>query len=80
MIDKDLLEILACPLTKQPLREATAAEVAAWNARIKAGGLKNAAGKPAEPFDAALVRQDGKVVYAIRDRIPVLLPDEGIAV
>jgi uncharacterized protein YbaR (Trm112 family) len=80
MIDKDLLEILACPLTKQPLRVATAAEVAAWNASIAAGKLKNAAGKPAEPFEEALVRQDGKVVYAIRDRIPVLLPDEGIAV
>ncbi|MBM3978169.1 MAG: hypothetical protein FJ299_14425 [Planctomycetes bacterium] len=79
-MDKDLLEILACPLTKQPLREASAAEVAAWNERVRAGKLKTSGGKPAEPFEAALVRQDGKVVYAIRDRIPVLLPDEGIAV
>lgn len=79
MIDKDLLEILACPKTRQPLREATAAELAAWNAKIAAGALVNVAGKKvADALQGGLVRQDGKLVYPIRDDIPVLLVDEGI--
>lgn len=80
MIDKDLLEILACPETHQPLREATAEEVAALNAKVEAGGLTNVGGaKVEEALDAGLVREDGKIVYPIREDIPVLLIDEGIA-
>jgi len=81
MIDKELLEILACPATYQPLAVASDEVVQALNARIAAGGVTNAGGAPVtEPLEGGLVRQDGAVVYPIRDRIPVLLVDEGIAV
>ncbi|MCK6444970.1 MAG: hypothetical protein L6Q99_01125 [Planctomycetes bacterium] len=80
MIDKELLDVLACPESHQGLREATASELAAWNAKIAAGGLKNLAGKPlAEPLEGALVREDSKRLYPIKDGIPVLLIDEGVA-
>lgn len=79
MIDKDLLSILACPQTHQPLREASAAELAAVNAHIAAGGVKSVGGKPVgEALQAGLVRGDGKRIYPIKDGIPVLLVDEGI--
>ena len=79
MIDKDLLEILACPETHQPLREADTDQVAALNGRIEAGDLTNVGGEAVEgPLDGALVREDGKLAYPIRDRIPVLLVHEGI--
>lgn len=79
MIDKDLLDILACPQTHQPLREARAEELAALNRRIEKGEVKNVGGKPVgQKLEAALVREDQKCLYAIQDGIPVLLIDEGI--
>ena len=81
VIDKDLLEILACPETHQGLAEASEDLLKKVNARIAAGGAKNKGGKKVEePLVAGLVREDKKVVYPIRDGIPVLLIDEGIEV
>ena len=80
VIDKDLLSILACPATHQPLREASAAELAALNGRIAKGGVTNVGGKPVKAaLEAGLVRADSKLIYAILNGIPVLLTDEGIA-
>ena len=79
MIDPELLEILACPETHQPLQMADPELLAALNATAEAGGLKNVGGaEVAAGLDGGLVREDGAIVYPIRDRIPVLLVDEGI--
>lgn len=81
VIDKDLLEILACPETHQGLAEAPADVLKKVNDRIAAGDAKNKGGKKVEePLAAGLVREDGKVVYPIRDGIPVLLIDEGLPI
>ena len=80
-IDPDLLEILACPETHQPLALADADLVGRLNAAIGSGGVKNVGGESvSEPVEGALVRDDGTLAYPIRDRIPVLLVDEGIPV
>lgn len=80
MIDKELLEILACPETHQHLAEANQAQLDALNAKIESGDMANVGGeKVAEKVKAGLVREDGKIVYPIRDSIPVLLIHEGIA-
>lgn len=79
-IDPELLSILACPETHQGLRWATAAELGSLNAAIAAGTVKNQAGKPVTvAFEAALMREDGRRIYPIRDGIPVLFIDEGVA-
>lgn len=79
MIDKDLLEILACPETHQSLAVAEPALIERVNARIVSGKQLNKAGQPvSEKIVEALVRSDRQLVYPIRDGIPVLLIDEGL--
>lgn len=79
MIDKDLLAILACPATHQPLAEAEAALLAEVNAVITAGGARTVGGgRVSETLEGGLVREDRQVLYPIRDGIPVLLAEEGI--
>jgi uncharacterized protein len=80
-IDKDLLAILVCPESHQALSEAAPELVTRLNQRAQAGALKNQAGAAVtQALEAGLVRQDGKIVYPIRDGIPVLLVDEGLVV
>lgn len=79
MIDKELLAILACPETHQSLAEADAGLVEHVNRRIAERALRNAGGALVEePIDGGLVREDGHVLYPIREEIPVLLVEEGI--
>jgi len=79
VIDKDLLSILACPETHQPLAEAEAPVLEQVNRKIEAGQCANKGGKKVEePLAAGLVREDGRVIYPIKQDIPVLLIDEGI--
>ena len=78
-LDPELLAILACPETHQALSLADAAVLEGLNARIEAGTARTAAGATVEErVEAGLLREDRKVLYPIRDAIPVLLVDEGI--
>lgn len=81
MIDEELLAILACPETHQPLRLAEAGLVERVNARIAAGEATNVGGtNVSEPIEGGLVREDEKILYPIRHGIPILLIEEGLAV
>jgi uncharacterized protein YbaR (Trm112 family) len=79
MIDPELLKILCCPETHQDLRLAEPAMVEKLNQQIAAGALKNRIGQPVqEKLDGGLVRADGKFLYPIRGKIPIMLVDEAI--
>jgi uncharacterized protein YbaR (Trm112 family) len=69
MISKDLLEILCCPTTKQPLQEASSAELEKINSVLAEGK---------EKLEAALLTADKKYAYPIRNKIPILLAEECI--
>ena len=80
-IDKDLLAILCCPETKQDVTLAAETVIGQLNELILKGALKNKAGQPvAEKLDGGLLRADKKILYPIREDIPVMLIDEGIPV
>lgn len=78
-IDKDLLTILCCPETKQPVSVAEAALIQRINAAIARGQVTNKGMKPVStPLEGGLIREDRKMLYPIRAHIPTLLIEEGI--
>ncbi len=79
MIDSTLLDILVCPETKQSLRVADAVLLRKVNAAIESGSVSNRAGDlVSEALVEALVREDGTVLYPVRDDIPIMLIGESI--
>jgi uncharacterized protein YbaR (Trm112 family) len=79
-MDRKLLDILACPATRQPLALLEARGLEALNQAIKTSGIKRIDGTPqTDALRAALVTRDRKLAYRIDDGIPVLLVEEGIA-
>lgn len=76
MLSSELLDLLCCPETRQPLRAATAEELAVVNRE----GMLNRAGRiVGQPVATGLVREDRAVLYPIWDGIPCLLIEEGFA-
>ena len=67
------------PETKQEVILAEETLIAQLNARVGRGELKNKAGQPvSEKLDGGLIRADRKILYPIREDIPVMLIEEGI--
>jgi uncharacterized protein YbaR (Trm112 family) len=81
MIAQELLDILCCPETKQDIRLLEPNIVEQLNRQIEKGELKTKGGQSVtETIDGGLLRNDGTVVYPIRDQIPIMLIEEGILV
>jgi uncharacterized protein YbaR (Trm112 family) len=79
LVDQSLLDILVCPETKQPLHPADASLLEELNASIAGGKVQTRAGQPVSGrIDEGLVREDGGVLYPVRDDIPIMLIDESI--
>jgi uncharacterized protein YbaR (Trm112 family) len=78
-MDKRLLDILCCPVSKTPLRPTGKVELEALNRAIADGQALTVAGMPLKDrIGEALITVDGKVIYRVDDGIPVMLPEEGI--
>ncbi len=76
---KMLLTILCCPITHKGLKIARKNDLGRVNSAIAAGGLRNRAGTAlSDALDEALVTDDGKLLYPVRNGIPVLLEGESV--
>ncbi len=80
-IDKRLLEILCCPVSRQPVLPLGTAQLAALNAAVAAGRARLTDGSEVPgPLAEALITRDGRTVYRVDDGIPVMLADQAIDV
>ena len=78
-MDKRLLDILCCPVSRTPVRPASRQELESVNRAAAAGQLATVGGAAySGRIDEALLTVDRKVLYRIDDGIPVMLPEEGI--
>ncbi len=78
-VSQELLDILVCPETKQPVSPASREVLAKLADDIRAGRVRNRGGSQlGEPPTEGLVREDGKVLYPVDDDIPVMLIEESI--
>jgi len=78
-IDNELLEILVCPESQQPVSLAAGDVLQRLNSEIEAGRLRNRGGDVVEKsIEEGLMREDGKVLYIVDDSIPVMLIDQSI--
>ena len=78
-IDNELLEILVCPESQQPVALASAELLERLNSEIDATRLRNRGGDVVEKkIEEGLLREDGKVLYIIEDSIPIMLIDQSI--
>ncbi len=78
-IDPSLLSILCCPETKLNVSMADDQLIGRLNMGIGNGEIQNKAGQQVkEKLDGGLIREDKKVLYPIRDQIPIMLIEEAI--
>ncbi len=76
-VDKRLLEILCCPVTRQPVLPLNARQLDALKQAQQDTGVRFDDGSQAsEAIEAGLITRDGKRVYLIVDGIPVMLADQ----
>lgn len=78
-VSSELVEILVCPETKQPVSLASSDQLSAVNEKVRDGSLRNRGGDAVkEPLTEGLVREDGRILYPVDDGIPVMLVEESI--
>jgi uncharacterized protein YbaR (Trm112 family) len=78
-LDRKLLDIVCCPVTRSSLELLSERELATLNELIAARRIKNREDAVVEtPLDEALVTRTGKLIYPIRDGIPLLLEEQAM--
>ena len=78
-VDRKLLDILRCPVTKQQVFPLTDQQLKAINQAISVDNLVHADGSAIDnPLQEGLVTENKNRVYRIEQDIPVMLENESI--
>jgi uncharacterized protein YbaR (Trm112 family) len=78
-IARELLALLCCPETRQPLAFAPMDLLDKLEAQRTSGALRNRGGQPFDgPIVAGLVRADGVLFFPVRAGIPMLIAEEAV--
>ena len=79
-IDKKLLDILVCPVTKQPVFPLEPALLEKLNALVADGKIELLDGSVvSEAVQEALITRNKTTIYRVENGIPIMLEDQGIA-
>jgi len=80
-MNRQLLDLLVCPKHKKKLELAEPQIIHAINDKIKTKECHDIAGNLVEePLEEALFQAQAKLLYAIRDDIPILIYEQAIDV
>lgn len=78
-MDARTLELVCCPVTRQPLSRLDRSGLETLNDRIARGALTHYDGTAVEvPLTEALVTRDRRYVYPVIEGIPVLLESRSL--
>lgn len=79
-VDKHLLEILVCPVTKTPVKLLAKDKLAILNREVDQGTVEYVDGSPVQgSLEEALITEDGRTLYRVDGGIPVMLEEQGIS-
>ncbi|MDA3920235.1 MAG: Trm112 family protein [Salinisphaera sp.] len=78
-MDKQLLDILVCPVSGLSVTIADSAQIEALNSQIDNGTARFVDGAAVtEHMQAVLITRDKRIGYQVKDGIPIMLPERGI--
>ncbi|MDN3516024.1 Trm112 family protein [Aquisalimonas lutea] len=78
-VDRKLLEILCCPVTKVPVEPLPRERLDALNALVEQGQALYQDGTPVTgPVTEALITENGERIYLVEDGIPVMLEERAL--
>ncbi len=79
-INRELLDILVCPITKLSVAVLDKEKLEKLNELIAEGTLQTVAGETvSETLEEALITRNKNTIYRVENNIPIMLEDQGIA-